>query len=33
VAAEAGRLTTWLGPARLAPRARARSPLEKELLA
>lgn len=33
VAAEAGRLTGWLRPARIAPRARARSPLERELIA
>jgi hypothetical protein len=29
----AGRLRDWLGPARIAPRARRRSPVEKELLA
>jgi hypothetical protein len=33
VAAEAARLTSWLGPARIAPRARARSPVEAELRA
>jgi hypothetical protein len=31
VAAEAARLTSWLGPVRIAPRARARSPVEAEL--
>lgn len=31
VASEAARLTAWLGPARIAPRARARSPVEAEL--
>ncbi|MFL6052155.1 MAG: winged helix DNA-binding domain-containing protein [Actinoallomurus sp.] len=32
VAAEAARLTSWLGPVRLAPRARGRSPVEAELV-
>ncbi|MEP7105852.1 MAG: winged helix DNA-binding domain-containing protein, partial [Chloroflexota bacterium] len=31
-AAEAARLSRWMGDARVAPRARARSPLEAELL-
>ncbi|GAA0353370.1 winged helix DNA-binding domain-containing protein [Actinoallomurus spadix] len=33
IAAEAARLTSWLGPVRLAPRARGRSPVEAELVA
>ncbi len=33
VAAEAARLTAWLGSVRLAPRARGRSPVEAELSA
>ncbi|MEV0398611.1 winged helix DNA-binding domain-containing protein [Actinoallomurus sp. NPDC050550] len=33
VAAEAARLTSWLGPVRIAPRARGRSPVEAELVA
>ncbi|MCO5969706.1 winged helix DNA-binding domain-containing protein [Actinoallomurus soli] len=33
IAAEAARLTSWLGPVRLAPRARGRSPIEAELVA
>jgi hypothetical protein len=33
VAAEAARLTAWLGPVRIAPRARGRSPVEAELVA
>lgn len=33
VTAEAARLTAWLGPVRLAPRARGRSPVEAELSA
>jgi hypothetical protein len=32
VAAEAERLTEWLRPVRVAPRARGRSPLERELI-
>ncbi|GAB3968648.1 winged helix DNA-binding domain-containing protein [Actinoallomurus acanthiterrae] len=33
VAAEAARLTAWLGPVRIAPRARGRSAVEAELVA
>lgn len=33
IAAEAARLTSWLGSVRLAPRARGRSPVEAELVA
>ena len=33
VQAEAARLTAWLGPVRIAPRARGRSPVEAELTA
>ncbi|WP_433173180.1 winged helix DNA-binding domain-containing protein [Actinoallomurus sp. CA-150999] len=33
VATEAARLTAWLGPVRIAPRARGRSPVETELVA
>jgi hypothetical protein len=32
VAAAAERLAAWLGPVRLAPRARGRPPLEQELI-